>query len=215
MKNFLFLLFFPFYSLAQNNEPIDDTVQYKFVAMLKDGFDDIQATLNEQSLFTVKKGQLFIYNKYDGNIFIADGRFGYIPADKIKIVDNPCFKFNFKKYHFNTNEYDELNILAHKRGINLETIIKKAKNKNGPALKVFFNLIDYVDGAATEEFESDFWALINFWPDKELSMFINTLHGYTKKQFCSMLEYNVFVDKAIEYYKLYYPLTLIEIEKVH
>jgi hypothetical protein len=90
-------------------------------------------------------------------------------------------------------------------------LVKRIQRKDNNALLQFFKLRDVVDGASAEEFPDIFWALINLWTDKELSSFITTLKGEEKKDFCYLLIESSYCD-PYKYYKIYYPLTMKEID---
>ena len=190
---------------------VADTSSNVFVAMLKDGLDNVNAIINDSTMFVATKGQLILYWNDPHTALIADGRFGYIPSEQLKRVDSPYFKFNFSKRQFIYNKDYELYQAAERTGANLNSIVKRIQSKDNNALLQFFKLRDVVDGASAEEFHDEFWALINCWTDKELSTFITTLDGAEKKDFCSLLIESSYCD-PYAYYKLYYPLTLKLIE---
>lgn len=146
--------------------------------------------------------------------FIADGRFGYIPQEKIKRVTTPYFKFNFSKKNFNYNKENELYRAVSKTGHDLNDIIKRIKSKENKALFQFFKLQNGLDGAAAEIFMYDFWTVINLWSDKEILGFIQTLNKVDKKDFCALLLDTSYCN-PYDYYKLYYPLTLGQIKTVN
>jgi len=189
----------------------NDTSYHNFIAVLKNGVDSANATVNDQVIFVVRKGQQFLYENYSNNAWIADGRSAYIPPDQIKQVDTSYFKFTFSKWGFIKEKDYELYEAAKRENLDLNSIFKKIQAKNGKAMIQLFNLRNSVDGASAEEFPFDFWALINLWTDKELSSFVKTLKGPTKKDFCKLLIDTTPLDKPEEYFRLYYPKTLIEI----
>lgn len=184
-----------------------------FVVTLKPGLDNVKATINDSIMFKANKGQLMLYWNYPHTAFIADGRFGYIPPEKLIRVDTSCFKFNFSKRKFSYDSDYELYKTAERTGIDLNTLVKQIQNKNNKALLEFFRLRDVVDGASAEEFPDVFWALINLWTDKELSSFILTLDNSNKKAFCELLIESSYCN-PYEYYRLYYPLTLQQIKMI-
>lgn len=190
----------------------DDTTTDSFVARLKDGVDKFNATINNSTIFIVTKDQLFVYENNAHNAWIADGRSAYIPPDKIVKVDTPYFKFNFSKWNFVKDKDYELTQAARRTGVDLNSLIKKVRNKDVAALKTFFNLRDAVDGAAAEEFFYDFWALINLWSDTQLSAFAKSLTATDKKEFTNLLLDNAPISNVTTYYQLYYPKTLTEIK---
>ena len=188
-----------------------DTSSNVFVAMLKPGLDNVNAIINDNTMFVATKGQLILYWDYSHTALIEDGRFGYIPPEQLKRVDTPYFKFNFSKRQFIYDKDYELYQSAQRTGADLNSLTKRIQNKDNNALLQFFKLREVVDGAAAEEFPNDFWALINLWTDKELSTFVTALKGSEKKDFCSLLIESSYCD-PYKYYKLYYPLTLKQIE---
>ena len=190
-----------------------DTSSQVFMAVLKDGLDNVKAIINDSTMFVATKGQLILYWNDPHTAFIADGRYGYIPPEQLKRVDTSLFKFNFSKRQFVYDKDDELYQSAERTGADLNTLAKRIQNKESKALLQFFKLRDVVDGASAEEFPEDFWALINLWTDKELSTFITTLKGTEKKDFCLLLIESAYCNPN-EYYKLYYPLTLQQIETI-
>jgi len=182
-----------------------------FVAMLKPGLENAKAIVNNRTMFVATKGQLILYRNYPHTALIADGRFGYIPPELLVKVDTPCFKFNFSKRKFIfDNDYDLYQSLR-ETGADLNDLVKRIQHKEKNALLQFFKLRNIVDGASAEELPDLFWALINLWTDKDLSTFIATLKGSEKKDFCTLLIEASYYD-PYEYYKLYYPLTLKQIE---
>jgi hypothetical protein len=187
-----------------------DTSSNVFVAMLNPGLDNVQAIVNDSTMFVARKGQLILYWNVPHTALIADGRSGYIPPEQLMRVDTPYFKFNFSKAQFNYDKDYELYQSAQLVGADLNSLIKKIQSKDTNALHQFFKLRDVVDGASAEEFPGDFWILINLWTDKELSSFITTLKEAEKKDFCSLLIESSYCD-PYKYYKLYYPLTLKQI----
>jgi len=192
---------------------VADTSSNIFVAMLKPGLDNVKATINDCTMFVATKGQLLLYWNNPHTAFIADGRFGYIPPEQLIRVDTPCFKFNFSKRQFRHEKDYELYQSSQSVGADLNSLIKRIQNKDNKALLQFFRLRDVVDGASAEEFPDDFWVLINLWTDKELSSFISTLDKSEKKAFCELLIESSYCN-PFEYYKLYYPLTLQQINLI-
>lgn len=188
-----------------------DTSLNVFVAMLKPGLDNVNAIINDSTMFVATKGQLILYRNYPHTAFIADGRFGYIPPEQLIRVDSPYFKFNFSKRQFIYDKDYDLFQSAKRIGSDLNSLAKGIQQKDSNALLQFFKLRKVADGAAAEEFSDDFWALINLWTDTELSTFVNTLKGTEKKDFCTLLIEASYCN-PYEYYKLYYPLTLEQIE---
>jgi hypothetical protein len=189
---------------------IEDTSSNVFVAMLKDGLDNVKATINDSTMFVATKGQLILYWNYPHTALIADGRFGYIPPELLVRIDTPCFKFNFSKRKFIYDKKYELYQSAKKVSLDLNSLAKRIQQKDSNALLQFFKLRKVVDGASAEEFPDNFWSLINLWSDKELSSFISTLDKLDKKAFCELLIESSYCD-PYEYYKLYYPLTFQQI----
>jgi len=181
-----------------------------FLTMLKPGLDNVKATINDSTMFIATKGQLILYWNKPHTAFISDGRFGYIPPEQLVRVNKPLFKFTFSKRNFTYDKDYELYQSAARTGADLNSLVKRIQNKDTTALLQFFRLRDIVDGASAEEFPDDFWTLINLWTDKELSSFISTLNKTEKKAFCELLIDSSYCD-PYEYYKLYYPLTLQEI----
>lgn len=235
-KTFTILTFFAFASCQTSADKDDKTVSQSpdttkiadeakpknqsssatasFVATLKDGIEEKNATINDSVIFTATKGQLFVYENYSHNAWIADGRFAYIPPNQVVKVDTPYFKFNFSKWNFVKDKDYELMQAAKRIGIDLNSLIKKVRSKNADALETFFNFRNNVDGAAAEEFYYDFWALINAWSDTELSSFVKSLKRTEKKDLASLLFDNMLLTNVISYYQLYYPKTLNEIKTV-
>jgi len=187
-----------------------DTSSNVFVVMLRPGLDNVKAIINDSTMFFATKGQLILYWNYSHNAIIADGRFGYIPPEQLVRVDTPCFKFNFSRLKFTYDKDYELCLAAQRTGADLNSLVKRIQSKDINALLQFFKLRDVVDGASAEEFPGTFWALINLWTDKELSSFISTMDKSYKKAFCELLIESSFCN-PYEYYKLYYPLTLQQI----
>src|SRR5688500_6354666 len=62
-------------TVTNNDTILNDT----YVARLKDGIEKVNATINDSTIFIATKGQLFIYENYSQNAWIADGRSAYIP----------------------------------------------------------------------------------------------------------------------------------------
>lgn len=188
-----------------------DTSSEVFMAILKEGLEKVNATINDSTTFVATKGQLILYWKYPHTAQIADGRFGYISPEQLVRVDTPCFKFNFSKRQFIYGKGCELYQSAKRTGSDLNYLVKRIKYKDNNALLQFFRLHNVVDGASAEEFSEEFWALINLWSDKELSIFIKTLNESEKKDFCTLLVETSYFN-PYKYYKLYYPLTLNKIK---
>jgi hypothetical protein len=189
---------------------VADTTPDVFIAMLKPGVDKVNATSNDSAIFIPTNGQLLLYWNNAHTAIIADGRSAYIAPEKLIRVDTACFKFNFSKRKFRYADDYELFVSAHRAGVDLNTLIYRIQKREQNSMLQFFKLKDVVDGAAAGEFYHEFWALINLWTDKELSSFIKSLNKPDKKVFCEMLIETSYCD-PYEYYKLYYPLTLEEI----
>ena len=183
-----------------------------FVATLKDGINEADATMNDSIIFTATKGQLFIYENYSHNAWIADGRSAFISPDQIVKVDTPYFKFNFSKWDFIKTQDYELLIAAKRKKIDLNSLIQKIRHKDKNALKVFLHLQDVIDGAAAEEYYYDFWALINLWNDEELKNFITSLSLQDGLEFSDILINRAPLSKGTDYYQRYYPKTLEKIK---
>lgn len=190
---------------------IPDTTT-SFIATLKDGIDEANATINDRIIFKATKGQLFLYENNSENAWIADGRSGYIPADQIVKVDTPYFKFNFSKWGFIKDKGYELAIAAKRKRINLNSLIQKIRLKEQKALKKFLYLQNGIDGAAAEEYDYDFWALINLWTDNELKKFIGSLTLTDALEFGNILITRAPFDNMTKYYERYYPKTLDKIK---
>ncbi len=191
-----------------HNQTIQNNTSYgTFVATLKTGIDNVPATTNDSSIFIATKGQLFLYENYSHNAWIADGRSGYIPPDKVVKVDTAYFKFNYSKFDFGDNPQDEMMLLAKENSVDLLNLIKRIKKKDGNALFRLYELHRNIDGGAAETYPYIFWALVNHWTDKELSAFINTLKQTDKYEFCNLLLTSTILDNPEKYYEMYYPLT--------
>jgi len=183
-----------------------------FIATLKDGINEADATMNDSIIFKVTKGQLFIYENYSHNAWIADGRSAYISLDQIVKVDTPYFKFNFSKWDFIKTQDYELLIAAKRKKIDLNSLIQKIRHKNKNALKEFLHLQDVIDGASAEEYYYDFWALINLWNDEELKNFIASLSLQDGLELGDILINRSPLSKETDYYQRYYPKTLEKIK---
>lgn len=188
------------------------TTTGSFVATLKDGIKKTNATINNTTIFTPTIGQLFVYENYSHNAWIADGRSAYIPPDQVVKVDTTYFKFNFSKWNFVKDKEYELTIAAKSTGVDLNLLIKKIRIKEGKALRIFFALRKIIDGAAAEEFYSDFWALINLWTDSELSNFVQSLKTKDRMEFSNIMLENAPLSNVTVYYKIYYPHTFRELK---
>jgi hypothetical protein len=193
--------------------PQADSSWGSYIAVLKDGLDQVNATINDSIIFVATKGQLFLYESNSHSAWITDGRCAYIPLEQVKRADLPYFKFTFSRWNFNKDEKYELYATAKQNGLNLNTLIKKIQNKDSRAMLQFFDLRNKVDGAAAAEFPFELWALLNLWNDKELSAFIQSLPEKDKTEFCQLLINITPFEKPEEYFKLYYPLTFEEIIK--
>jgi hypothetical protein len=191
---------------------IQDSSPDIFMAMLKEGIDSVNATINDSITFIATRKQLILYWNDPQTAIIADGRYGYIPPEELVKVDSTCFKFNFSKRKFIYSKDDELYQSASANRLELNELLEKIHSKDSKALMQFFNLLKVVDGASVEEFYNVFWAMINLWTDEELSTFINTLNETDRKEFCSLLIESSYYDPLV-YYEKYYPKTLIQIEK--
>ena len=183
------------------------------MATLKEGIDHADAISNDQVIFTVTKGQLFLYNPSGEDLLIEDGRSGGISADQIKCVDVPYFKLNYSKWDFVKTADYELSIYAKRQNLDLNALIEGILHKDQTAMKQFFDLRKTADVAAAGLFDYDFQALINLWTDEELMSFVSTLSNTERKEFYNLLLYTANQVNALEYYRLYYPLIAQEIAK--
>ncbi len=190
-----------------------DSSWSSYIAVLKDGIDQVQAKINDSTIFVATPGQQFLYENNSQSAWIADGRCAYIPAEQVKRAALPYFKFTFSKWDFSKNEKYELSVAAKQTGLDLNALIRKIQNKDNQAMLQFFDLRNKVDGAAAAEYPFELWALINQWNDKELSAFIQSLPEEDKAEFCQLLINITPFEKPDEYFKLYYPMTLAEISK--
>jgi hypothetical protein len=190
-----------------------DTSSIVFVAILKPGLDNVKATINDSTVFITRQGQLILYWNNPQLAFIADGRNGCIPPELLIKVDTPYFKFNFSRGQFSYPSDNELNKAFKEAGTDLNALAKQIQDGNRNALLQFFMFRNDFDGAAREEFPLEFWALINFWTDKELSSFILTLDKSDKKEFCELLIESCYCN-PYPYYRLYYPLTFKQLELI-
>jgi hypothetical protein len=196
---------------SPNNLNKQENSSESFIAILKEGLDNINASINDSTTFIAHKGQLILYFSDPHTAFIADGRYGYIPPENLVEIDTPYFKFNFTSRSFIYAKDYELFQTAKTHGNDLNKLVKNIQQKDTTALLQFFELKDVVDGASAEEFYELFWVLINLWTDDELSSFIMTLNQNHKKDFCTTLIESSYCD-PFKYYMLYYPLTLNQIE---
>jgi hypothetical protein len=200
----------PFVEAKPKNS--SDTSFASYLATLKNGIEKINATINDSTIFTATKGQLFIYENYSENAWIADGRSAYIPRDQIVKVDTPYFKFNFSKWDFIKDKDYELAIAAKRKSIELNSLIHKIRLKDPKALREFLHLENGIDGAAAEEYYYDFWAFINLWNDDELRNFISSLSLPDALEFSDILINRTPFGNITEYYQRYYPKTLNKIK---
>jgi hypothetical protein len=210
MKKHLTSIFLLISATTFGQQTASGTSPNVFIAVLRDGLDNVKATVNDSTMFIATKGQLILYWDHPHTALIADGRFGYIPPEQLKRIDTSYFKFNFSKLQFVYDKDYELYQCAQRTGVNLNSLVKQIQGKDNNALLQYFNLRHGVDGASAEEFYKVFWQLINLWSDAQLSTFIMQLNGTERKDFCNLLIDSSYCD-PYRYYKLYYPLTLKKI----
>jgi hypothetical protein len=184
-----------------------------YIAVLKDGIDQVNATIGDSNVFVATKGQQFLYENNSHSAWIADGRCAYIPPEQVKRADVPYFKFSFSRWNFIKNENYELSMVARQINIDLNSLIKKIQHKDNQAMLRFFNMRKYVNGAAAAEYSFDLWALINLWTDQELSALLQSLREKEKNEFCHLLMNITPFEQPEEYFKLYYPNTLAQINQ--
>jgi hypothetical protein len=178
-----------------------------YIATINPKYNIVEATINDSVMFVAKSGELFLYWSYSHNAVLKNGKFGYIPPEKVIKVDTIPFKFQFdaKSVHFDENY--ELYQTAKENNINLNKVFSDIIRKDQKAMFRLLTLNDKVDGASAEEYLSDFWKAINFWSDDELSNFILKLNKKEQITFSALLMSSSYLEPKL-YYKIYYPKTL-------
>jgi hypothetical protein len=183
------------------------------IAKLTDSVQSWNLLVNGQTIHTIKSGDIFYYYPNIETACSPNGKAGGIPYNKIKIIDSLKYiRFEYSASDLEFEDYDEDLILANRKGINYEELVKKAINKDGQALKEILKIEKYVDGAATEMFAGRFWKIIHFWSDDDLSNLLQNDKSEFRKSFSDFIKnefYTGFSEKEIEeYLQLFYPKTL-------
>jgi len=187
-----------------------------YIAILQSGIKQKEAIINDKIVFTVKSGQLILYNDYAHTAWISDGRYGYIPPDDLVKVDTFYFKFDFSEKDFTLDSENELLIATKRQGIDINKITYNVTRKDSKTLFDLFILRDKFDGAAAEIYPHHFWTLLTLWNDKEIADFIINLSLINRKKFVDYISdsYVTFpIEKPLIYYELYYPETFELIKK--
>ena len=187
-----------------------------YIAILQSGIKQKEAIINDKIVFTVKSGQLILYNDYAHTAWISDCRYGYIPPDDLVKVDTFYFKFDFSEKDFTLDSENELLIATKRQGIDINKITYNVTRKDSKTLFDLFILRDKFDGAAAEIYPHHFWTLLTLWNDKEIADFIINLSLINRKKFVDYISdsYVTFqIEKPLIYYELYYPETFELIKK--
>ncbi len=175
------------------------------------------ATINDSVVFTIKANETFIYDPVAHEAYLSNGQSGYIPITYVKSVKSQFFKFNYPIQLFKLKKDDELFISASQKNINLIEMINNIIHKKEPIyLKQFVSLNTVFDGAALGNYYSLLWKIINYFNDSELSVIIESFDSNTKSVFYNLIRNTVVTFPIIDnenYYKLYYPQTLLMLNK--
>jgi len=191
-------------------------LEHTYLALLRPGLDCKDATINDQKIYTVKAGQLILYNDNTHNAWISNGSFGYIPQDDLIKVDTFYFRFDFSQKSFVSDSDDELFIAAQRQGLDINKLTSDVLKKDSKALNNLFLLRYTFDGAAAEIYPNHFWSLLMTWNDKCIADFITNLKVKDRKRFLDYITdiYVTFpIEKPLIYYELYYPETFELISK--
>jgi hypothetical protein len=178
---------------------------------------NIDATINDKVVFTIKPNQDFIYDFETHNVFLQNKQAGYIPDSLVKRTNKPFFKFNCSKSSFKIDTANELNEACLKRNIKIQPIIDSIVDyKSESEFKRYLNLRQYMDGAAGEMYVEILFNLINSFNDEKLYHFLSNQNESFLKDFCTTItsEHLTWpIIKIDEYYKSYYPKSWMIIKK--
>lgn len=183
------------------------------IATLKDSINSWDLLVNNLPYHTIKSGDYFYYYPKKQTACSINRKSGYIPQNKIKIIDSLNYlKFEFIPRALEFKAHHEDLICAKRNNIDYISLVKKAINKDGNALKEILKLEPIIDGAAKEYFPDRFWKIIHFWSDEELSKLLMDDTTSFKDNFTKFIKnefYTGFTPTEIkEYLILFYPKTL-------
>jgi hypothetical protein len=179
------------------------------MATLKAGEDEVDATSNNQIVFTVIEGDRFLYDNINHNAYLSDGRFGFIDPNKITGAHDPeIFKFDFSDEDFVLTDDNALIVLGTRMKIDFRDLVKRILQQDPDAFISFVTLSNKIGGEASETYESLFWKLLNDWSDVELSKLLKSTNANSRTAFIDlMLDMNITwpIEDPKAYYAKYYP----------
>jgi hypothetical protein len=172
---------------------------------------NVDATINDKVIFTIKPHQDFIYDFNSHNAFLKTKESAYIPDSLVLRTSKPFFKFVCSNSIFIIDKDDELMEASEKHNIKIQPLIDSiVYSKSELDLIKYWCLKEFMDGAAAESYYDVLFNLINSWNDERLFHFISNQNEFFKKDFCKTitLVYVTWpINRIDEYYKSYYPKT--------
>jgi hypothetical protein len=194
---------------AQDNDDSDEDIVSIFIVKLKPGIPAINAVINDTATFKLKACEKALYDSETGMLYIADGRYGKIPAEDLQNTDTAYFRFTYSRTNFLLRKGEALFDAAQAENVNINKIMLKARLHDKTAMTNFFETGFNLDDAdATAQFATYFWAMLNTWSDKELLGWLNTLTNDQKEDFSNYISDggNTYpIENPEVYLKLYYP----------
>jgi hypothetical protein len=178
---------------------------------------NVDATINDKVVFTIKPNQDFIYD-FDGhNAFIKTKESGYIPESLVKRTNKPFFKFTCPKSSFKIADDNELSVACERHNIKIQPLLDSIVFRQSESdFSKYWGLRGFMDGAAAEMYYDVLFNLINSWNDDKLNSFLSDKNETFLKDFCKTitLDYVTWPINRIDiYYKSNYPKSWIIIKR--
>jgi len=146
---------------------------------------------------TVKPGERFIAAPpYDASeqawrVYLKSGITGRIDRDRLRLLpDEPLMKLNYsaskqvwhKAKSKQVTENDEAAWEAKQHGVNYYDILLRASEGDLNAMARFDSLAEFMDGAAAESYEPEWWALFHVMGDENFARYLRSrpekIEGY-------------------------------------
>jgi len=178
---------------------------------------NVDATINDKVIFTIKPNQDFVYCYASHMAFIKTMQAGCIPDSLVKITNKPDFKFTCPRVRFKLEKEDDLLVACEEHNVKVQPILDSiVVLKSEQGLLNYWSLKKYMDGAAAEIYFEVLFGLINSWNDEKLNHFLRQQNEVFLANFCKTITQEIVtwpICKVDQYYLSYYPKSWIVIKR--
>jgi hypothetical protein len=185
---------------------------HTYMAQLKAEYAPVDVMVGEYVLFTIHPEEVFIYDTFGKQAWLANGNFGRIEEERVEKLDKQhYFKFNHSPEFFKLEEGHEILLACDPKGIDYPQLVTNAIGGSTADLEQLFLLMNVLTGTAGELHKSMMWKVFNRWDDKSFSEFFNSLQEDIQKEIGKFLYKSSTIwpiEDHTSYFNEYYPKTL-------